>query len=946
MVTRFGLLGDVVAISDGRSISLGHARQRCVLAALLVDLNRVVSLDRLIDRVWGEHPPQRARDTLYGYLYRLRRAFADLTDVRIVRESGGYLISADAMAVDLHRFRQLVRQARAASTDEARLARYDQALELWRGKAFDGLDTDWLGTLRTSLEQERLEAALERADVALRVGRYDQVLTDLARLATDHPLNERLAEQAMRALQHSGRPAEALEYYHRFRTSLAEELGVDPSPRLQRLHRALLAPDAAMDSPRAAEPVPVPRQLPMQPQSFIGRSTEIKRLDVILNGAPAPSVDGSQTWPPSAPQPVGGRVVAIVGPGGIGKTWLALHWAHTNLDRFSDGQLFVNLCGFDPTERPVTAATALGGFLDALGVSPAAIPADLATRASLYRSLVAGRRMLIVLDNARDADQVRPLLPGSPTCAVLLTSRNQLSGLATTDDVHFLPLDVLGQPESQDLLSRRLGRQRVVAEPAAVRDIVAACGGLPLALSIVAVRAATRRFLSLRDLADELADRQHKLDALATSDIRADLRSVFATSYHALGAPAATLFRLLAICPGADVGTATAASLIGTSTRDLREPLDELIAAHLVGMVTVDRLACHDLLRQFATELLTETERAAATRRLLDHYLHTAHAAGLMIEPLRDAVEPPPAATGVTTVALANAKDAQLWLDTERLALLASVEQAVDAGLDGHAWRLASALSTYLSRSSRWSDLLEIQRIGVAAAERVGDLLGQAHCHRDLGVALHQIGLGGAMGHLHRAAHLFGQLTDLAGQAHTFLYLGWVCERQGNQRDALSWDERALAGFERIGDLPGQAKALNAVGWDHAQLGDQQTAISFCRRALALYELLGDPTGTAKALDSLGYAHHRLGDLAKARSWYGRALELYRQSADRYGEAETLAHLGDILDEAGDPEAARRSRLEALDCLTKDNPLEIARLRRKLGLPNDRATEPPPAWQA
>lgn len=356
----------------------------------------------------------------------------------------------------------------------------------------------------------------------------------------------------------------------------------------------------------------------------------------------------------------------------------------------------------------MSAATALGGFLDALGVSPAAVPADLATRASLYRSLVAGRRMLIVLDNARDADQVRPLLPGSPSCAVLLTSRNQMSGLATTDDVHFLPLDVLDQSESQDLLARRLGRERVLAEAAAVRDIVAACGDLPLALSIVAVRAATRRCLSLRHLADEPADHRHKLDALAASDIRADLRSVFATSCHALSTPAATLFRLLATCAGADVGVAAAASLVGMSTRDPRGPLDELVTAHLVGMVTIDRLSCHDLLRQFAAELLTETERTTATRRLLDHYLHTAHVAGLRIEPLRDADEPPPPAAGVTTVALANAKDAQLWLDTERLALLAAVEQAADAGLDEHAWRLASALSTYLSRSSRWSDLLEV----------------------------------------------------------------------------------------------------------------------------------------------------------------------------------------------------------------------------------------------
>lgn len=916
---RFGLLGDVVAAVDGAPIPLGHARQQCVLAALLVDVNRAVPVDQLIDRVWGEHAPQRARDTLYGYLYRLRRALTAAPDVQIARRSGGYLLAADPAAVDLHRFRRLVRAAHTATQDAERLALFDEALGLWRGEPFRGLDTVWLDGVRRELERERFTAELDRADIALRLGRHEQVVGELSRSAAEHPLNERLAGQLMLALHRAGRPAEALAHYRDVRAHLVDELGVEPGRQLQHLHRSLLATDPAPDPPAAAEPAgrPVPRQLPMPPRTFTGRSDDLARLDAALDRPDA---------------------VVITGAGGLGKTWLALHWAHLRLDRFPDGQLFVNLRGFDPTEQPLAPEAAVRGFLDALGVAPADLPADPAAQAGRYRSLVAGRRMLIVLDNARDADQVRPLLPGSPTCTVLVTSRSQMSGLVATEGIRPLRLGLLDPAQARHLLLQRLG-PGPVTDHDAVSDIVASCAGLPLALAIVAARAVTRPTLSLRDLADELADDRRGLDALADRDAAADARSVFRASYRALRDPAAALFRLLALYPGPDIAAPALASLAGVSLRRLREPLDELTGAHLVAITAPGRYACHDLLRAYAAELLDPSERDGARRRLLDHYLHTAHAAALMIEPHRDPVDLPPPAAGVTVPRLDDAAQAQQWLDRERATLLAAVAQAASAGLDGHAWRLAWALATYLSRSCRWSELAAAGRTGLAAAQRSGDLAGQAHSHRDLGLAEHQLGrLDSWASHLHRAGTLFERLGDPAGQAYALLYLGWVYERHGRQRDALDCDERALHLFEKAGHTIGQARALNAIGWDHAQLGDHRRSIRCCRQALALHQALGDVTGAAKTWDSLGYAHHRSGATDEARACYRAALELYERAGERYGQAETLAHLGDHLHEAGEPEAARASWQQALDRLGEENPREVAQLRHKLGLPE--ATAP------
>ncbi|MEU8003577.1 BTAD domain-containing putative transcriptional regulator [Catellatospora sp. NPDC049111] len=480
VTVEFVVLGEVAARHDGRTLRLGHARQRSVLAVLLLQAGRTVSADQLIDRVWAEQPPRRAHSTLYGYLSRLRQALT-ATGVTVAREHGGYQLTAHPATVDAHRFAQLVGQARDTTPGPARLALLDQALALWQGDALAGLDTPWLTAQRDVLERDRHAAELDRTDLALGLGRHDELLTPLAVRAAAHPLDERVAGQLMIALYRAGRPADALTHYQATRLRLADELGTDPGAPLRRLHQQILTDDPCLAAPEPPPstghggPHPVPRQLPMPPRLFTARTEELGQLDAAAEAAPHAPV-----------------IAAITGAGGVGKSWLALHWAHGAADRFPDGQLYVDLRGFDPTQPPVDATAALRGFLDALGVPAAAIPADPHAQAALFRSTVAGRRLLIVLDDARDNAHVLPLLPGSATCAVLVTSRNRLTGLATAHGARLLDLNLLTDIEARRLLGAHLGRERTAAEPVAVAALLRWCAGLPLALGIVAARAAAR----------------------------------------------------------------------------------------------------------------------------------------------------------------------------------------------------------------------------------------------------------------------------------------------------------------------------------------------------------------------------------------------------------------------------------------------------------------------
>jgi tetratricopeptide (TPR) repeat protein len=657
----------------------------------------------------------------------------------------------------------------------------------------------------------------------------------------------------------------------------------------------------------AGQPEPVvPRQLPVAVRHFAGRASELAVLDGLLSEA--------------ARQPGLAVISAIGGTAGVGKTALAVHWGHRVADRFPDGQLYVNLRGFDPSGAPVTPGAALRGFLAALGLPPGQVPADADAQEGLYRSLLAGRRMLIVLDNARDAAQVRPMLPGSACCSVIVTSRNRLAGLAAVEGAHLLSLDVLTDAEARELLSRRLGPGRARREPAAVSELIDLCARLPLALSIAAARAATEPFCPLTALAVELRDAHRRLDALDAGDALTSMRAVFSWSHGTLSDPAARMFRLLGIHPGPDVSAPAAASLAGVRLDQAREALTELTRGHMLAEPSPGRYVFHDLLRAYAAEQAAAADddqaRYAAVGRMLDHYLHTAHTAALLLKPSREPVILAPPRPGVTTEDLADYRQALDWLETEHKVLLAAVALAAENGFDACAWQLPASMD-FLDRRGHWQESAAIQRIALAAATRLGNTAGRAMASRALGTACAWLAsYDQALAYMTESLKLYRELGDHGGQARVHQSLCWLAGQQGRRSDALGHAEQALALFEASGNRAGQAAALNALGYSHALLGDPQRARAFCQQALALNQALGIRRDEAHAWDSLGYAEHQLGRYGDAVDCYQNALRLFRELGDLFNQADILTHLGDAHHAANDQRQAQNAWQQALDILS------------------------------
>jgi DNA-binding SARP family transcriptional activator/tetratricopeptide (TPR) repeat protein len=923
-VTEFRLLGPVQLHTDGGGTpSLGPPKQRTVLAALLVDAGRPVPTDILVDRVWDESPPVEARNALYAHIMRIRRLLATVTGgehaVRLERRPGGYALEVDPDRVDYHRFRRLVDRARDPRTgDHQRAELLREALGLWRGVPLADLAGEWVERVRTGWQQQHLEAVVAWARAELLAGEPELVIDRIRDLAAEHPLVEPLAAVHMRALHATGRHAEALDAYAKLQHRLAEALGADPSVELQQLHQAILRGDLASPAPPPAEPAAVvPAQLPADVSRFTGRTSELDQLDNALTGA-----DG-------LPRPV-----ILTGTAGVGKTALAVHWAHRVRDRFGDGQLYVNLRGFDPSGAVMPPAEAIRSFLDAMGVPPSRIPTGLDAQAGLYRSLLAERQTLVVLDNARDADQVRPLLPGAAGCQVLVTSRNQLSGLVAAAGAQLVTLDLLTPADATALLANRIGPARTAAEPAAVAEIVTRCARLPLALAVVAARAVIHPQFSLATLAGELFAAPDGLDAFANVDQTVDVRSVFSWSYRQLSADAARLFRLLGLHPGPDLGTLAAAGLAGIPAGAARSLLAELTRASLLSEHTRGRYAFHDLLRVYAAELSravdTEADRRAAVHRMLDHYLHTAHAAATLFD-VRDPIELVDAMPGVTVECLGDAESASAWFATERPVLLAAAARAAATGFDTHVWQLAWAVSDYLDFGAHWHDWATTQLAAVEATRRLADRQAEAWAHSGLARAYSKLGRRQDAETHHRCAlELAREVGDPVRQAHAHTGLSNLYELRGDFGVALHHAELALDLFRSAGHRTGQARSLNNIGWYQALLDRHRPALESCRRALALHRECGNRSGEAHTWDSLGYAHHHLGEHTEALAAYGRALDLFRDLGVRLHEALTLDRVGDTHWAAGSPDAARHSWQVAAEILVELDHPDATAVREKL----------------
>jgi DNA-binding SARP family transcriptional activator len=926
------LLGPVELHVSNGPVELGPPLQRCVLAALAADVGRPVPNQTLIDRVWGPDAPHGAQRSLYVYITKIRNVLAaadPATRRPVVRRSGGYLLDLAPDQVDLHRFRRLVTQARdPINPGSQRPALLRRAIDLCRGDPLADLPGDWPDRVRRGWSQEYLEAVTAWALATLSTGDGGAAISLLTDLIDRYPLNEALAAALVRALHAAGRSAEALDQYARLRARLADDLGTDPSTELQTLNQQILRgepvahPSAARSMRRAGTGV-VPALLPADLASFAGRTRHVDQLDALLPGrsgaAPGTAV----------------VITAIAGTAGVGKTALAVHWAHRVRDQFPDGQLYVNLRGFDPTGTVMEPAEAVRRFLDALQVPPQNIPAGLDAQLDLYRSLLADKQMLIVLDNARDTGQVRPLLPAAAGCFTVVTSRNQLTGLVAADGAHPVILDLLTDTEARELLTRRLGPDRVAGAPEATDQMISACARLPLALALVAARAAAHPHLRLTSLAGELRDSRARLDALTSDDPHVNVRAVLSWSYRALTPGAAELFRLLGLHPGPDLSVPAAASLAGVPADTVGPLLTELTTANLLAEHTTGRYTLHDLLRAYAAELAgtadSDRQRRAAIHRMLDHYLHTAQAADRLLYPNRDAIALPAPRPGVTPLRPTNDRLALDWFTTERAVLLAAVHHAHAAGFDTHTWQLAWTLATVLDRQGHWHDHAAVQHAAVAATQRLADPRAQAHAHRNLAHARAQLGhLDESHAHLRHALDLFRRTDDRAGQAQVHHNLANLWNRQGRHAEALDHARQALDLHRAAGHRVGQARALNGVGWYHILLGNHEQAIIYCQQALDLQQELGDRDGQAATRDSLGYAYHHLGQHAQALTYYQQAVELYRDLGDRYFEAATLIHLGDTHHAAGHPTTARDAWRHALTILTDLDHPDAAAVRTKL----------------
>lgn len=919
---EFRVLGPVEALHGGRRIDIGHPRQRAVLAVLLLDLNHVVPAEQLIDRVWGEDPPVTVRNVLYGYVAGLRTALvrADAPGSMLARRAGGYVLAADEDQLDLCRFRRLAAQARVTDSDEDAAQQLIGALALWRGEALTGLSSPWLEGVRRALSAQRMDAVACATDIRLRRGEHAALVGELSELIARNPADERLAGQLMLALYRSGQPGEALRWFERTRLRLADELGADAGPELQALHRQILADDAALALPGRAgrQPELTPRELPADVAGFTGRAGQLAALDRLLpvpaSGSGAAGNSAGRTKPTVV-------ISALSGTAGVGKTALAIRWAHRAAEWFPDGQLYVTLRGYDPA-APLPASEALAGFLRALGVASADIPPDTQERAARYRSLVAGRRMLVLIDNASSAEQVRPLLPGTDSCVTVVTSRDSLAGLVARDGAWRLEVDLMPEPDAVGLLRELIGA-RVDGEPAAAALLAAQCARLPLALRLAAELAVSRPEVLLADLARELTDQQHRLDLLdAGGDPRTAVRAVFSWSVRHLDAESTRAFRLLGLHPGTDLDSCAAAALTGTSPKHAGHLLDQVRRAHLIQTAGPGRYAMHDLLGDYARELAAEEgedEQRAALTRLLDYYLHAAAAAMDTLYPAERGNRPGvPASAVPAPIPSGDHGAAHAWFDAERANLAAAATLAADHNWPGHATSLAGTVHRYLERGGYYGEAVVIHGAARRAARGATDLAAEANALVNLAIVdAHQGRYQPATGQLELALTLFGEVGDEDGRARVLGNLGVIEFYQGRLTEADGHLRRALALHHRYGDLVNEGRMLGNLGTLNLRRGSYAQAKEYLVQAMRLCQQTGNLTGEAHVSNILGEVALKSGEYRQGAIHLQHALSLSRQTGDRAEQARILCDLG--MTELGQGRAAQATSYlnQAMDLSTE-----------------------------
>lgn len=919
------ILGPLEVRADGAAVPIPRGNAATVLAILLDEANNAVPLDSIVRAVYGVDVPQDP-DTQIQNTVGVLRGRHPLLRARIETVGRAYRLHVAVAELDLLRCKGKDDEARRRRTEgdlAGAAASLREALAEWRGPAFANLSGAAVEAIRRRLDEYRLALLERRIDLDLDLDRHAELVEELRQITAVHDTRQRFTAQLMRALHASGRSAEALEVYAALQRSLAESLGADPDPRLRELHLQILRHEPPEAEARAPGPQPVPRRVPaMLPRAnarFTGREAEIARLDGYLEAA----------------EGVSGLAV-VTGTGGVGKTALAVRWAHRVAHRFPDGHLYFNLRGFDPLSPGADPAAVLGEALAALGVESHHVPAGLDERIGLYRTVLAHRRVLVVLDNARDAAAVRPLLPVAPGSFTLVTSRDRLSGLDANDGADTVPLDLLTDADARALLVRRIGTRRAQAEEAGVSRIIASCARLPLALTLIGAWAAAHPNFSLAALASRLESTSNVFNVLVSTDIASDPRSVFACSYQELGSQAARAFRLFGLHPGPDLTIAAMASLMGASVAEAEAALGELTQVHLADQHREGRFTMHDLLRAYAKERFAQEvdaeRRGAAEDRMLDYFVHSTSLASNLFamhgEP--PGLEPPRA--GVVPEPITDAQEAAAWLHTEYEVLVELIKRSRAPGREVQVWQLAWCITDYILSPNLVNDLHAVQSAALEAAERIGDGFKQVVSIGYLSAAQFQSGDQDAMNaSLDQALALADEIGE--PWAKGFVYYGHCvrANRRDRHEEAAGFARSAHRCFTAAGDTFWTYRALWMMGWHAAYLGALD-------EARACFEEMMAAVQDRESLVGIAHAELGFGLLAFKEGLYRDSLDRCARAHDMFKElrlhsAVALARelSGDALKAMGDESTAHHEwRVAQGVYLELGSSYELERVRAKL----------------
>ncbi|WP_188189098.1 AfsR/SARP family transcriptional regulator [Nonomuraea sp. SYSU D8015] len=897
---RFAVLGPVRAWRDGRELDLGTPLQRSILGMLLLREGRAVTPNEMIDAVWGEDAPPRALGALRTYVSRLRTVLEPDRPARSRPElltsiGRGYALRLPDGALDLTRFERGIAEAESARKS-GRLREAAEgmraALALFEGEPLAGTVGPYAEHQRDRLIERRLSVVETLMDVDLELGNHAKIVSELIALTADHPLRERLRAQLMLALYRCGRQGDALNVFTETREALIDELGIEPGPELSALHQRILAADptlTAAEVPQEDEPadedeqpqapeLPKPAQLPAAVNDFTGRKELAARLRTLLS---------AQSSGEGVP------VAAISGIGGVGKTTLAVHVAHQLDEVFPDGQLYADLRGY--TDETTAPESALGGFLRALGIPTDVIPDGLAERSALYRSILAERRILVLLDNARDAQQVSPLLPGSPGCAAIVTSRVKLADLPSA---RLIDLDVMEPGEALSLFAAVAGPERVAAEHGAAMDVVAACGFLPLAVRIVAARLAARPSWTVASLVPRLADEQRRLDEMRVGNLAVE--ATFALGYGQLTPAQARAFRLLSLPNGPNICSGAAAAVLSLSTFEAEEVLESLVDASLLEAPAPGRYRFHDLLKLFARRALEKTERpqarALALRRLLGFYLASAQSAHRLA--YEGSMIPANLVVVGSGRTFGTADEAVAWLISEGDSLFAAINQAAAASRTGEqllpAADLLVAMEPLLESGTHTREFDQGTRAVLAAAQSIGDEAGELRSRYVLGRVLFAGNqLKEAEEHFRRVHELSRRRGEKIVMGEVLNALAVVVGRQRRHTEALSLFDAAMGFYRENGVPAGEALVLSYSARDHLGLGRPEDAIAAAEKGLAIFTEIGSGAGTARARYHLGIVLSRVGRLTEAVHHHAECLAFFRASKQRVWEQRVCSRLAE-----------------------------------------------------